>query len=40
MYGLIDADRAGSKETTIDRSEMPLQESELRGSWVDKKDHF
>jgi hypothetical protein len=40
MYGLIDADRAGSKETTIDRSEMPLQESELRGSWVDKKGTF
>jgi hypothetical protein len=40
MYGLIDADRAGSKETTIDRSEMPLQEGELRGLWKDKKDKF
>jgi hypothetical protein len=40
MYGLIDADRAGSKETTIDRSEMPLQENELRGLWKDKVGKF
>lgn len=30
MYGLMEADR----------SESPLQENELRGSWVDKKGTF